>query len=454
MVADVEQNEMLISEVYEPLFEWFNAEKGEALSKVDTVIITGGRNSQKSFAVGTWACLAAKDYNHRILYTRYTLKSAEDSIIPEFQEKMDMLNCYNDFNITKDRILPVDEKSRAKVVFKGIKTSAGNQTAALKSLKDFSVFVLEEAEEMPNFSDWDKIRKSIRATDVRNLSIMLLNPASKVHWIYEEFFEAMGVAEGFNGIVDNVLFIHSTYLDMERKFIPDNIWDDFESKRVAYEIYEDTPKDMRDKLDKRIIKRALYYKHVVLGGWLDVAEGVIFDNWRYGAFNDDLPFTFGQDFGFSVDPTTLVKCAVDNKRKIVYVKACFGKPNMSTQAIYEANLYYAGPKGLITADSQEKRLITEVAAKGINMAFAVKGPGSVNAGIKALQGYTIIVDPDSTEIGTEFNNYVWHDKKSGVPVDMFNHYIDAIRYAVHPLIGNTQKDEVSVMRRRSEKNRK
>src|SRR5690606_15967616 len=183
-----------LSPKYEPLFGWLYGE----FPKVDTVVITGGRYSQKSFATGLFSCVAAKDFNHRILYTRYTLTSAEDSIIPEFNEKIDLLGAYNDFEVTRDRIRGVHNKS--KIAFKGIKTSAGNQTAALKSLKDFSIFLLEEAEEMPNFNDWDKVKKSIRALDVRNLSLLVLNPTTKAHWIYSEFFESRGINEGWNGV--------------------------------------------------------------------------------------------------------------------------------------------------------------------------------------------------------------------------------------------------------------
>lgn len=423
-----------LSVKYEPLFEWLSCLPGNPLYVVDTVIITGGRNSQKSFAVGTWSCVAAKDFCHRVLYTRYTLTSAQDSIIPEFTEKIEMLNAHSSFEVTKDRI--VGTSNTSKVVFKGIKTSSGNQTASLKSLKDFSVFVLEEAEEMPSFDNWDKIKKSIRAKDVRNLSILLLNPTTKTHWIYEEFFEGEGVQEGFNGIKGNVLYIHSTYLDMERDLIADNIWVDFEQKRVDYYAYESTPKDEREKLPAKLKKNALYFKHIVLGGWLDNAEGVVFDNWSIGEFDESLPFGFGQDYGFSNDPTTLVKVAVDRKRKKIYVKGCFGKAGMSTEDIYLANLFHAGTGSEIVGDSAEPRLISELRSKGLNMSSALKGPGSVTASIKDLQAYEFIIDPgqDSVPIIKEFNNYVWHDKKSGVPVDLWNHYIDPIRYKAWPLV--------------------
>jgi phage terminase large subunit len=426
--------ELIISDKYEPLFEWLSCSEDNPLFSVDTVVCTGGRYSQKSFGVGTFTCVAAKDFVHRVLYTRYTLTSAHDSIIPEFTEKIDLLNCHNSFEVTKDRIIGTQNES--KIVFKGIKTSSGNQTASLKSLKGFSMFVLEEAEEMPSFDNWDKIKKSIRALDVRNLNILILNPTTKTHWIYTELFEDKGVQEGFNGIVDNVLYIHTTYLDMKREYIPDSIYNDFEDKRKAHEIYTNTPKEYREKLDPKITKKALYYKHVVLGGWLDNAEGVVFENWSWGEFDDSLPFGFGQDFGFSVDPTTLVKIAVNKKHKKIYVKECYGKSGLSTNDIYLLNLRYAGHDNEIIADSAEPRLISEVSSKGLNIKSCIKGAGSVTAGIKALQEYEIIVSPCSTEIGKEFNNYVWHDKKSSTPIDAFNHRIDPIRYYAYPIISD------------------
>ena len=158
-----------ISEKYEPLF---NIPKG-----VDTIIITGGRLSQKSFAVGSAICYHTAINNHRVLYTRYALSSAEDSIIPEFNEKIELLGFEDYFDVTKNRISV--KHNKGKIVFKGIKTSSGNQTASLKSLKDFSMFVLEEAEEHPSFEDWDKVKKSIRSFDIQNVSILVLNPSTK-----------------------------------------------------------------------------------------------------------------------------------------------------------------------------------------------------------------------------------------------------------------------------------
>jgi phage terminase large subunit len=420
-----------ISEKYEPLFEWLSASDSDRLGKVDTVIITGGRYSQKSFGTGLFSCIAAKDFNHRILYTRYTLAAAEDSIIPEFSEKIDILECHDAFEIQKDRIS--GKFNQSKIVFRGIKTSSGNQTANLKSLKNFSIFILEEAEEMPSFEMWDKIKKSIRALDVKNLNVLILNPTTKEHWVYSEFFEARGINEGFNGISGNVLYIHSTYLDMERQFIADSIYEDFAEKRADYLTYEGLKEADRYSVSQRVAKNWRYYKHVVLGGWLSAAEGVIYTNWSIGQYEEPTPPVYGQDFGFSVDPTTLIKVSIDKSRKKIFVKELLYKPKLVTSMIISENKRLAG-NGLIYADSAEPRLIEEIRKAGVNIKETVKGQGSVTAGIALLQDYELIVDPESVNTIKELNNYVWHDKKSGVPVDAWNHSLDSLRYATFPTL--------------------
>lgn len=422
--------DLKLSQKYEPLFRLLNGDYAE----VDTVIITGGRYSQKSFATGVLSCVAAKDYNHRVLYTRYTLVSAEDSIIPEFNEKIDMLGAHTSFEVTRDRIKGTINNS--KIVFKGIKTSAGNQTAALKSLKDFSMFIVEEAEEMPNFDDWDKVRKSIRALDVRNLSILVLNPATKEHWIYEEFFEGKGVNGGWNGIKDNVLYIHTSYLDMDREFIPDTIWSDFEQKRIAYERWVKLPE--LEKENSPLKRDAKYYKHIVLGGWLEKAEGVIFENWTINHYIDTGYTLFGLDFGFSQDPTALARVSIDRTGKKIYLKEECYRKQMTTSDIAAVLLDKCGMHSRIIADSAEPRLINELLTKGFNIHQAVKGQGSISAGIAILQDYDLVIDQSSENLIKEANNYAWHDKKSKVPIDNYNHLWDAIRYAVSDMLSSQQ----------------
>jgi len=137
------------------------------------------------------------------------------------------------------------------------------------------------------------------------------------------------------------------------------------------------------------------------------------------------------DFGFFPDPDVLVKVAIDKKRKRIYCKQILQKNNAGVDELARDIKISIDLNKSIIADCAEPRLITDLKSKGVTHIRPVKkGSGSVLAGIKQMQDYKIIVDPDSTEIGKELNNYVWSDKKNGVPVDAFNHWIDAIRYRV------------------------
>jgi phage terminase large subunit len=387
-----------LSPKYKPLFS----------NETRYFIITGGRGSSKSFGVGTFITLLSFEQGHKVLYTRQTMTSAHLSIIPEFQEKLELMELTNQFDINKQEITNV--ASHSQILFRGIKTSSGDQTANLKSLQGVTAWIVDEAEELTDEKTFDKINLSIRQKGVQNRVILILNPATKEHWIYRRFFEDAGVQPGFNGVNGNVTYIHTSYLDniknLDQSFI-------------------DEAELMRDV-------NPLKYQHQILGGWLDKAEGVIFNNWEIGHFKNCGSVVYGQDFGFSIDPTTLVATSVDKGNKVIYIKELVYKPRLTTSDIFSLNKEYCGMDGLIYADSAEPRLIQELKTKGLNIKETVKGQGSITAGIAILQDYKLVID--GINIIKELNNYVWHDKKSSTPIDDYNHAIDAVRYATYPIL--------------------
>ncbi|MBV1928475.1 MAG: phage terminase large subunit, partial [Gammaproteobacteria bacterium] len=171
-------------------------------------ILTGGRGSGKSFEVGRFASLLSFIPNHKILFTRQTMTSAHLSIIPEFQEKIDLLELNTHFTVNRGEI--VNTSTNSEIIFKGLKTSSGDQTAALKSLQGVTTWILDEAEELTDETVFDKINLSIRQKGVQNRVILILNPSTKEHWIYKRFFEQAGVEQGFTGIKGNTTYIHTT----------------------------------------------------------------------------------------------------------------------------------------------------------------------------------------------------------------------------------------------------
>lgn len=372
-------------------------------------IVTGGRGSSKSFGVASYLCGLSFEPDHKILFTRQTMTSAHLSIIPEFQEKIELMNADLFFEVNKTEIK--NKTSNTDIIFRGIRTSSGDQTANLKSLQGITTWIVDEAEELTDETVFDKINLSIRQKGKQNRVILILNPATKEHWIYKRFFEDRGIQEGFNGIKEDVTYIHTTYLDninnLDQSFI--------------------------NEVERIKLNNPTKYKHQILGGWLNKAEGVVFTNWQIDEFKEVNKSVYGQDFGFSIDPTTLIQVSVDKDRKQIYCKELLYKTGLTTSQIYDENNRYCGAFNLIIADSAEPRLISELQSRGLNIK-GIKKPTIIER-IALVQDYKLIIDPNSTNLVKELNNYVWHDSKSQTPIDDYNHLLDALGYAVWDLIG-------------------
>ena len=238
-----------ISEKFEPFFDLLDDEQHK---QVDKVILTGGRASSKSFNAALMVLIGTVEKSWKTLYSRFTNTSIGDSIKSEVSDKIPLLN-YEDKLI--DNKYSIDSKDgRGYISFKGIKTSSNGQTANLKSLTGFNCFVVDEAEEIPSYETFKKVFYSIRSVDRRNLSVLILNPTTKEHWIYKELFEANDIPDGFCGVKDNIMYIHSSYLDVNPDYIPTNIKLDYEKLKQ---------------------KNPEKYDNIVLGGWITDVEGAL-----------------------------------------------------------------------------------------------------------------------------------------------------------------------------------
>lgn len=372
-------------------------------------LVTGGRGSGKSWTLSMFLLNLTYEEGHVILFTRWTLTSAFISIIPEFIDKIELMNKEGDFEITQSEI--INKVTGSKILFRGIKTSQGTATANLKSIAGVTTWLLDEAEELVDEDIFDRIDLSVRAVDKPNRVLLVMNPATKEHWVYKRFFEDYGVNSGFIGLKNDCTYIHTTYLDNIDNLNP-TVINRFEAMRQ---------------------RNPVKYNHIVMGAWMDKAEGVIFENWKIGNFDTSLPFGFGMDFGFSIDPTTLIKVAVDEDNGLIYCDECFAEVGLTTSDIAKRIGKHCQPNEMIVADSAEPRLINEVYNMGFNIIPCTKGPDSVRYGIKKMQDYQIVVTAESTTIIKELNNYIWSDKRSDTPRDDYNHTIDAIRYAFDKL---------------------
>jgi phage terminase large subunit len=166
-------------------------------------------------------------------------------------------------------------------------------------------------------------------------------------------------------------------------------------------------------------------------GELGQLEDAILTNWEFGEFDETLPSGYGLDFGVK-DPDSLVKCAVDHDKKFIYVKQEIYKSGNSTQDLIETIKSRDVRQKLIIAESASPRTITDIRKAGINIRAVSKG--RIVEDVKMLFGWRLIVDPESYDIEKELNNWIWLDKKGEIPIDDYNHLLDAIRYYVRTIL--------------------
>ena len=152
---------------------------------------------------------------------------------------------------------------------------------------------------------------------------------------------------------------------------------------------------------------------------------------------------FGLDFGYTNDPTALFCGLVSQKERTIWVFDELYEKALTNRAICERVTAMGYAKERIKADCAEPKSIDELREAGLyHVRAARKGKDSVNNGIQYIQDYTIIIHPRCVNFITEISNYTWDEDKFGakinVPIDDFNHLMDAMRYALEDvLVGPT-----------------
>jgi phage terminase large subunit len=168
-------------------------------------------------------------------------------------------------------------------------------------------------------------------------------------------------------------------------------------------------------------------------GLIGSLEGVVFNNWTQISTvpTDAELISFGMDFGFTNDPTTLVECYRWNG-KLVFNELIYQTGLLNSDIIrMTKGIQVSKP---IYADSAEPKSIEEIKRGGVFIKPALKGADSIKYGIDYLQQFEMLITSNSTNLIKELRNYQWDKDKDGKtlnkPIDAYNHMIDACRYSV------------------------
>jgi phage terminase large subunit len=179
------------------------------------------------------------------------------------------------------------------------------------------------------------------------------------------------------------------------------------------------------------------YAHIWLGEYQRNSETRVFKNWKIEEFDELKPgtvFRLGADWGYAIDPSCLVRCAIDGKRLYIDHEAYL----IGCEIDQLPDLFDRVPesrKWFITADSARPETISYMQKHGYpKINAAIKGPRSLEECVAFLQSFDIVVHPRCTHVIDELTMYSYKtDPLTGkvLPLleDKHNHCIDALRYA-------------------------
>lgn len=288
-------------------------------------------------------------------------------------------------------------------LFKGM-----DDSEKIKSITDITDVWAEEATEL-SLDDFTQLDLRLRAMAANLQFFCSFNPVSKLNWVYKQWF----APEAELG--EDTLIVKSTYRD--NRFLPDSYIKALEEKAKT---------------------NPNYYKVYTLGEFTTL-DRLVFYNWKVEDFDFKTikgQLMCGLDFGFISDTSAFVASLLDEENKKIYVFREWGATGKTNQDLANIISALGFSKSVIIADSSEQKSIVEIKQAGVQkIKPAAKGPDSIRHGIQKLQNYEIIIHPSCENLKTEMENYTWKkDKITGeytnTPIDMFNHYIDALRYSL------------------------
>ena len=357
----------------------------------------GGRGGAKSYTIATLLVYLGFIEKKKILCAREFQNSLKESSKALIEEMIVALNLSWFYTVTETEIEGLNGTS---FIFKGLRLNVGS----LNSLVGIDICWLEEAQNNSKVSInalFPTIRK--KGSEIW----VSMNPKKKTDVIYDMFLTGDPPP---GSVIINVNYY-------------DNPWFHETSLVVQMEWMK-----KRDPAQ---------FRHVWLGEIETRSDAIVFSNWRVNTL--DVPEgsrpMFGADWGFSVDPTVLIKIYLFDADKLLYIENEAYKHKVEIDALPDLFDEIPGSRfNVITADSARPELIAHMRKLNWRIHPSVKGKNSVIEGVEFMRTHDIVVNPRCVHTIHELGHFSYDIDKDGVIlanlIDEDNHCIDAARYAL------------------------
>lgn len=375
-------------------------------------VVKGSRASKKSKTTALWYIYNIMKYpQSNLLVVRKTYRSLKNSCFEELRWAIERLGAEDYWMAKESPMELIYLPTGQKIYFKGLDDPM-KITSITVNNGVLCWMWIEEAYEITREKDFDMLDESIRGMTDNGLFKQItitFNPWNEKHWLKKRFFDKKD---------DDILAITTNYMCNE--FLDEDDRKLFENMRI---------------------KNPSRYLVAGLGNW-GKSEGTVYERWREERFDikkllkeKNLQTVFGLDFGYVNDPTALFCGAVDKEDKQIYVFDEMYEKSLSNEEIYKRIESMGYRKEKIRADSAEPKSIDRLRGLGLSgIRRAKKGADSLRFGIDKVREYEIVVHPMCVNFITEISNYAWGLDSGGnrmnIPMDDFNHLMDAMRYAM------------------------
>lgn len=359
-------------------------------------ILYGGRGGAKTHAVAAYLVVQSLLSNKRILCTREIQKSIKESVHQVLENKINALGLKRYFSVGENKIVSV---TGSEFIFAGLRTNIDS----IKSLESVDICWVEEAQSISRNS-LDVLRPTIRKAGSQ--LIFTFNPKNESDPVYNDF------------VVN----------------CPAGAW----VQKVNYSDNPFFPMELEAERQDCLVNNSGDYGWIWEGECRKISDAQVFKG-VYEVREFDTPphvrFYHGTDWGYAEDPATLVRCFID--KGFLYIDGeCYGKgvdlddlPRFFTQVA-------TAKKWPIYGDAARPDIITHLKRRGFNIKKCDKWAGSIDAGIAYIRNfYKVIIHPRCVHTLEEFERYAYkQDRLTNeilpVPLDKWNHCIDALRYAL------------------------
>jgi len=353
--------------------------------------LIGGYGSSKSYHIALKLILKLYSEKRTCLVVREVYETIRDSCFSLFLEILEDMDLLTDSKKSKTKVTfilsPMQLKfpNGSKIIFKGM-----DKPKKLKSINNISIIWIEECSEV-KYEGFKELIGRMRHPTLPLYMILSTNPVEKANWTYKHFFKDE-VSESKRIVLDDEVLYEKGEIEVNNTYYHHSTADD---NLFLPKSYLDDLEDMKtyDKDLYRIARKGRYG----VNGILVLPQFEVLEHSQVVNMIADIPKRYhrvGMDFGFETSFNAVIRMAIDDKNKILYIYYEYYKNKMTDDKTAKDLVEFKENKELIIADSAEPKTIAFYNQEGFRMIGAKKFQGSRLANIKKVKRFKKIICSD------------------------------------------------------------